>query len=49
MAKDELHPDLVEIARTPQLFDLVIRLKDRLNEVRKLPFTVYSGNMVATH
>ncbi|MCK1295338.1 hypothetical protein [Bradyrhizobium sp. 30] len=30
--RSELHPDLVEIARTPRLFKLVVRFRDRLVE-----------------
>lgn len=30
MAREDLHPDLVDLARTPRLFSLVVRLRDRL-------------------
>jgi hypothetical protein len=30
LIRADLHPDLIELARTPRLFDLVVRLKDRL-------------------
>jgi len=32
LTRDQLHPDLLKMARTPRLFDLVARLKDRLDE-----------------
>jgi hypothetical protein len=32
ITRSELHPDLVEIARTPRLFKLVVRFRDRLVE-----------------
>jgi hypothetical protein len=32
LTRDQLHSDLLEMARTPRLFDLVARLKDRLDE-----------------
>ncbi|UES43657.1 hypothetical protein GFK90_07645 [Roseibium aggregatum] len=30
LTRDDLHPDLIEIARTPRLFSLVVRLRDQL-------------------
>ncbi|MBK8629533.1 MAG: hypothetical protein IPN84_04820 [Sphingomonadales bacterium] len=31
LTRDDLHPDLLPFARTPRLYDLVIRLRDRLD------------------
>ena len=31
LTRDDIHPDLLPFARTPRLYDLVIRLRDRLN------------------
>jgi len=36
LTRDHLHPDLLELARTPRLFDLVIRLKDHLVEAGEI-------------
>jgi hypothetical protein len=30
LTRDQLHPDLLDLARTPRLFDLVVHLRDRL-------------------
>ena len=32
LTRDDLHPDLVELARTPRLFKLVVRFRERLVE-----------------
>ena len=36
LTRVDLHPDLVELARTPRLFDLVVRLKDRLVQTEEI-------------
>jgi len=36
LTREDLHPDLVELARTPRLFDLVVRLKDRLVQTEEI-------------
>jgi hypothetical protein len=36
LTQDDLHPDLLEQARTPRLFDLVVRLKDRLVQTEEI-------------
>jgi hypothetical protein len=36
LTRDQLHSDLLEMARTPRLFDLVARLKDRLVEAGEI-------------
>lgn len=36
LARANLHPDLIELARTPRLFNLVVRLRDRLVEAERV-------------
>lgn len=36
LTQADLHPDLVELARTPRLFKLVVRFRDRLVEARQV-------------
>jgi hypothetical protein len=36
LTRADLHPDLVEQARTPRLFDLVVRLKDRVDRTAEI-------------
>lgn len=36
LAQSDLHPDLIELARTPRLFKLVVRFRDRLVEADKV-------------
>ena len=36
LGRSDLHPDLIELARTPRLFKLVVKLRDRLVEAGKV-------------
>lgn len=36
LIREDLHEDLIEIARTPRLFDLVVRLRERLNDAEQV-------------
>lgn len=36
LTRDDLHPDLLDFARVPRLFALVIRLRDRLTDVGRV-------------
>jgi len=39
LSRTDLHPDLIELAQTPRLFDLVVRLRDRL--VQPIEVTIH--------
>lgn len=36
LSREDLHPDLIEYARIPRLFDLVVRLRDRLTDAGRV-------------